>query len=89
MYERLDAGEILRTAERLEQRIRERFPDASLSKLAARLAEITRESITEVERLRRPNILLRVGVSVLLAAGFITLVFAIRQIGRASCRERV
>jgi hypothetical protein len=36
MYERLDADEILRTGERLEQRIKERFPDASLRKLAAR-----------------------------------------------------
>ena len=68
MFERLDAGEILRTAARLEQRIRERFPDASLSKLAARLAEITRESIIEVDLLRRPNIPLRTGLSVLAIA---------------------
>jgi hypothetical protein len=69
MYERLDALEILRTAERLGQRIRERFPAASLSKLAARLVEITRDSITEVARLQRPNVLLRIGVGLLLAAG--------------------
>ena len=80
MYERLDAGEILRTAERLEQRIRERFPDASLSKLAARLAEITRESITEVDRLRRPNIPLRIGVSLLLLAGLSVLAIAVRHL---------
>ena len=77
MYEQLDAREILRTAERLEQRIAERFPDASLSKLAARLAEITRESITEVARLRRPNIVLRVGIALLLAAVFVVLIFAV------------
>jgi hypothetical protein len=80
MYEQLDAHEILRTGERLEQRIRERFPDASLSNLAARLSEITRESITEVGRLRRPNIPLRVAVSILLAAGFATLAFAVRHL---------
>jgi hypothetical protein len=80
MYETLDALEILRTAERLEQRIRERFPDASLSKLAARLAEITRESITQVQRLRRPNVPLRIGVSVLLVAGFVTLGLAVRNL---------
>jgi len=49
--ENLDASEILRTGERLERRIRERFPDASLGKLAARLAEITRESITAFSEL--------------------------------------
>jgi len=80
MYERLDASEILRTGERLEKRIKERFPDASLSKLAARLSEITRESITEVERLQHPNIPLRVGVSLLLAAGFSVLAIAVRQL---------
>jgi len=80
MYERLDAGEILRTAERLEQRIWERFPDPRLSKLAARLAEITRESITEVDRLRRPNIPLRIGVSLLLLAGLSVLAIVVRHL---------
>jgi len=80
MYERLDAREILRTAERLEQRIAERFPDASLSKLAARLAEITHESITEVARLRRPNMFLRVGIALLLAAVFVVLFLTVRQL---------
>jgi len=80
MYERLDASEILRTGERLEKRIGERFPHASLSKLAARLVEITRESITEVEHLRHPNIPLRVGVSLLLVAGFSVLAIAVRQL---------
>lgn len=80
MYERLDAGEILRTGERLEQRIHERFPEASLSKLAARLVEITRESIPEVDCLRRPNILLRVGVLFLLAAGLVTLAVAVSHL---------
>jgi hypothetical protein len=80
MYERLDALEILRTAERLGQRISERFPGASLSKLAARLVEITRDSITEVARLRRPNVLLRIGVGMLLLVGFAVLVLALPQL---------
>jgi hypothetical protein len=80
MYEKLDAREILRTAERLGQRITERFPDASLSKLAARLAEITHESITEVARLRRPNMFLRVGIALLLAAVFVVLFLTVRQL---------
>lgn len=77
MYERLDAGEILRTAERLELRIGERFPNASLGKLAARLVTIVRDSIQDVERLRRPNIGLRLGVAVLLASAISVLVIAI------------
>jgi hypothetical protein len=80
MFERLDAREILRTAERLEQRITERFPTASLSKLAARLAEITRDSITEVARLRRPNVWLRIGVGLLLVIGFAVLFIAVPQV---------
>jgi hypothetical protein len=71
MYERLDVQEILRTAERLEQRVAERFPAASLSKLAARLVAITRESISEVTRLRHPNVPLRIGVGLFLTAGFL------------------
>lgn len=77
MYEKLDAAEIQRTAERLERRIVERFPSASLSKLAARLVTITRDCIGEVERLRRPNIWLRLGVAALLSAGLSVLVIAI------------
>ena len=80
MYERLDALEILRTAERLGKRITERFPAASLSKLAARLVEITRDSITEVARLRRPNVWLRIGVVLLLLVGFAVLVLALPQL---------
>jgi hypothetical protein len=80
MYERLDANELLRTAERLEKRIRERFPDASLSKLASRLEAIIRESIVEVARLRKPNQLLRIGVALLLAAALAMLVFVASQL---------
>jgi hypothetical protein len=80
MYERLDAHEILKTAERLEHRIAERFPNSSLSKLATRLAEITRESIPEIALLQRPNILLRIGVGLLLSAGLAVLVLAVPQI---------
>jgi hypothetical protein len=80
MYERLDAREILRTAERLEKRIAERFPSASLSKLAARLVEITRESITEVARLRQPNVLLRIGVGLLLVLALAVLFMAVPQV---------
>jgi len=68
MYERLDVGEILETAERLQRRIDERFPNASLGKLAARLVVITQESIGEVARLRRPDLRARFGVGVLLLA---------------------
>jgi hypothetical protein len=77
MYEKLDAAEILRTAERLEQRIMERFPTASLSKLAARLVAIIRDCIREVTQLRRPNIWLRMGVGVFLAAGLSVLLLAV------------
>ncbi len=80
MYERLDAGELLRTAERLEKRINERFPDASLSKLASRLEAIIRESIVEVARLRKPNQLLRAGVALLLLVALAMLALVASQL---------
>jgi hypothetical protein len=63
----LDPAKIVDTVERLARRIRERFPDANLGKVADELARIARESATRVEELRRPNVGLRAGVVLLLA----------------------
>lgn len=64
----LDPSKIVDTVERLARRIRERFPDANLGKVADELARMARNSVTHVEALCRPNRGIRVGVGVLLAA---------------------
>jgi type VI protein secretion system component VasF len=80
MYDRLDAGEILKTAERLERRIEERFPGASLGQLTRRLVEIGRESIREVAETHRPHLALRIGVGLLLVAVVLVLIAFVPQV---------
>jgi len=66
LYRRLDADKVIATIDRLERRISERFPDASLGKAADELLRIARESAQRVEELKRPNIPLRGGIALLL-----------------------
>lgn len=61
MYRQLDSSRILETAERLERRIGERFPDSGLRKVAAELVQMVRERQSLLERLDRVNLPLRIG----------------------------
>jgi hypothetical protein len=74
VYRRLDAEKIIATIERLERRIRERFPDASLAHATDELLRIARESAGRIEELARPNIPLRAAIGVLLA-GLVVVLF--------------
>lgn len=53
-YSRLDPAPVRVTIERLHARIAERFPDSSLSRLAAELTRVARENEILVVQLRRP-----------------------------------
>ena len=67
-YRALRADRILATAPALRQRIAERFPGSGLSRVAGELVEVAGEAMATVERIRRPNLALRVatfGFSVL------------------------
>src|SRR5262249_10583965 len=64
----LKEKELLVTSEKLQHRITERFPDSGLSKVAAEVIQVTREALVRAERIRRPDILLRRGLVVLLIA---------------------
>lgn len=66
-YRRLDATKVTATIERLHQRTRERFPDASLTTLIGDLAKVSRESAARVLMLRRPNLWFRLLAIVVLA----------------------
>jgi hypothetical protein len=80
MYKELELGHVVRTLRTLHNRIRERFPDSGLSEVAAELCLIAQETGPVLDKLRRPNRLVRVlvgvavGVIFLLSGGLISLV---------------
>jgi len=59
----LDAAEIVRTTERLWQRIAERFPDANLTQFAAEVASVARKAELRTAWIRRPLLPLRIAVT--------------------------
>lgn len=77
MYEKLDTEQIVRTVERLARRIEERFPTASLTRVARELERVTRLSSERVEEIQRPNVALRAGVGLLIASVAIVLILTV------------
>jgi hypothetical protein len=73
VYTELKLDLILKTIGTLRRRIAERFPDSGLSRIAAELERIGRETGPIVERARRPNYWLRavVAVAVLLVVALV------------------
>jgi hypothetical protein len=55
MYRQLDESKIIRTLERLRDRIGERFPEAGLRKISENLLALAHETSACVGYLRRPN----------------------------------
>jgi hypothetical protein len=72
-YRNLRPSEIVETIDVLRRRIQERFPDSGLFQVACELHRISQESVIRAQRIRRPNIPLRLGIFVLgvLVAGLI------------------
>jgi hypothetical protein len=56
------------TARLLQARIKERFPDASLGQLAARVVGVAEDSARQAAALRKPNLPVRIGTILLIAA---------------------
>jgi hypothetical protein len=69
MYEELKLDQILITISALQRRITERFPESSLSRIAAELHRIGEDLAPALEKLRRP----RWGLRALLAAAILAL----------------
>ena len=65
MYRRIDPQEIVKTLERLAQRVEERFPGSSLSRVVAELLIVAQEATQRAQRNQRPILALR-GLMVLL-----------------------
>ncbi len=68
MYRRLDPAKIVETIGVLQRRIRERFPNAGLAGVADELLRVAQDAAEKSAAIARPNVLLRSGVAVLVAA---------------------
>ena len=67
-YRQLNTPKVLATIKKLQLRIQERFPESSLSKVCSELYIAAVESTEKIERISRPNYLLRGGVGLLILA---------------------
>ncbi len=76
----LDPERIIETSARLRQRIAERFPNSGLSRVAEDLHTIARESAVRAAEFDRPNVPLRIGISVLVCAIIAFLILAIKSV---------
>ncbi len=65
-YRALDPAHIVATARTLETRIRERFPDSGLSRVAAELGLVAQEAMHRIDLLRRPRWGLRIATGCLI-----------------------
>ena len=81
-YATLSQREILATIERLHERISERFPSASLSKVAAELVEVGRQQAQNVQHVHRPNWPLRAISALLLLLGLGALALLLASVRR-------
>jgi hypothetical protein len=80
-YLRLDAERVLSTADRLRQRVEQRFPDSGLSRVAQRLAGVAGQATERSALLGRPIPALRAGVVALVAlilAGLVATFLSLR-----------
>jgi hypothetical protein len=86
-FRSLDPTPILTTAERLQRRIAERFPDRGLTQVAAEVTALARDARDQVQRLTPPIWGLRVLVGLVVLAGaavflWIGSIIPLNQVGR-------
>jgi hypothetical protein len=65
-YRSLDPDGLIRTVQRLHDRIRKRFENSGLSNVAGELLEISQEAAARAVWIQSPHIPLRIGIAVLL-----------------------
>ena len=80
MYLELRADRIVETGEQLRDRIRERFPEANLGRVADELVEVAREHAVRSAAIRRPNFLIRLIGILGLAAVLFVVVLAVEAV---------
>jgi hypothetical protein len=79
-YRRLKPDKIVNTIDLLSRRIRERFPESGLYRVAVELHRISEEAVWRAHKIRRPNLWLRAGIVLLLTALVAVLAQAIRYV---------
>lgn len=81
MFRKLDATRLVATAERLHQRIEERFPDSGLSRVGAELEAVVREAAALAAWLARPIWKLRIAAGATIALLVAALLTALFELG--------
>ncbi len=79
-YRTLNAGEIVRTVDKLANRIAERFPDSGLTGAAAQLLETSRDTARRARGLSQPYFLLRALVLIVGLAGLALLALIFKDV---------
>ena len=80
VYRTISADEIIRTTARLVDRVRARFPDAGLARVADEILAVARETDERCRLIRRPNLPLRLGVVLLIALGIALGALVVRNV---------
>src|SRR5688500_10957269 len=80
MYRQLDDDRIIETLQRLRDRISERFPGSSLSRVSEELLTVARESASHVAYLAKPNWTVRISVAAAIVVMLAVLAAAVSQI---------
>lgn len=74
-FKSLNSAHIIETLDRLADRVRERFPDASLNNVVTEVIELGKRDRRRSERLARPYILLRMGTAAAIVGAVISLAY--------------
>jgi hypothetical protein len=80
MYRTIRADKVIDTSARLVERVRERFPDSGLAKVADEIYEVARETDERCRLIRRPNLPLRIGVVMLIVGGAVLAAMVVRNV---------
>ena len=79
-YRTLRPDKIIETQHRLKERIDKRFPGSGLSEVAGELLAVAEEAAFRAERIRRPNIALRIAIAVLLIGACALVAVVVRSV---------
>ena len=73
----LDVGRTIATITRLKVRIEERFPGSGLSTVCGELEEFAGDCVESIERISRPNYILRVSVGIFIVFAIVGAIFSV------------
>ena len=76
-YRILDVAKVIKTIQKLSARINDRFPESGLSKVCQELEEIAEDTRLRIDYISKPNLLIRVGVGIAIAAMLAVLIYTV------------